>query len=53
MDYLTIVGEVQSGKTNELLKYTHNSILNNKTSVIFIIRNVTADLLQLKSRLII
>jgi hypothetical protein len=47
--YLTLVGQVQSGKTNEEINYTHQSIQNG-FPVIFIVRNITADQLQLSTR---
>jgi hypothetical protein len=48
--YLTIIGHVQSGKTNEEINYCWNSVNNYKTPVVFIVRNITADQLQLRSR---
>lgn len=48
--YLTLVGHVQSGKTNEEINYTYQSITNG-FSVIFILRNITADQLQLATRI--
>ena len=49
--YVTLVGDVQSGKTNEELKYCHESISIHKVPVIFIVRNITADQLQLYHRI--
>jgi hypothetical protein len=49
--YITLVGDVQSGKTNEELKYCYESINVHKVPVIFIVRNITADQLQLKARI--
>jgi hypothetical protein len=48
--YLTLVGNVQSGKTHEELNYVYASI-NNSLPVIFLLRNITADQLQLVSRI--
>jgi len=49
-NYLTIIGHVQSGKTNEEINYCWNSVNNDKVPVVFIVRNITADQLQLRSR---
>ena len=48
--YLTLIGHVQSGKTNEEINYCHASIKNYKLPVLFIVRNITADQLQLRDR---
>ena len=48
--YLTLVGHVQSGKTIEEINYCHESVNHHKRPVVFIVRNITADQLQLKSR---
>jgi len=48
--YLALVGHVQSGKTNEEINYCFSSVNHYKTSVLFIVRNVTADQTQLFSR---
>ena len=48
--YLTLVGHVQSGKTNEEINYCYSSI-NNGYPVIFLVRNITADQLQLSMRI--
>ena len=48
--YVTLIGHVQSGKTIELLNYCYQSIFSHNTPVIFIIRNITDDRLQLLSR---
>ena len=48
--YLTLVGHVQSGKTNEEINYCYTSI-NKGYSVIFLVRNITADQLQLSMRI--
>ena len=48
--YLALVGHIQSGKTNEEINYCFSSVNHYKTSVIFIVRNVTADQIQLHSR---
>lgn len=47
--YLTIIGHVQSGKTIEEINYCWYSI-NKYIPVIFIVRNITADQLQLRDR---
>jgi hypothetical protein len=49
--YLALVGHVQSGKTNEELKYCFQSTAIYKLPVIFIVRNITADQLQLYHRI--
>jgi hypothetical protein len=49
--YVTLVGQVQSGKTIELLNYCYQSIFLHNTSVIFVIRNITDDRLQLLNRI--
>ena len=48
--YLTLVGHVQSGKTHEEINYTYQSV-ENGFPVIFIVRNITADQLQLVARI--
>jgi len=48
--YLTLVGHVQSGKTHEEINYCYRSI-NNGYPVIFLVRNITADQLQLSMRI--
>jgi hypothetical protein len=48
--YLTLVGHVQSGKTNEEINYCYSSI-NNGYPVIFLVRNIRADQLQLSMRI--
>jgi len=48
--YVTLIGYVQSGKTNELLNYCYQSTSFFKMPVIFILRNMNTDLLQLLNR---
>jgi len=48
--YITLVGSIQSGKTNELINYCYTSVNYHKIPVIFILRNIKADLLQLLNR---
>ena len=48
--YLTLVGHVQSGKTNEEISYCYTSI-NNGFPVLFLTRNIKADQLQLSARI--
>jgi hypothetical protein len=48
--YLTLIGHIQSGKTNEEINYCYSSINKYKLPVIFIVRNITADQLQLRDR---
>jgi hypothetical protein len=48
--YLGLIGHIQSGKTNEEINYCFSSVNHYKTSVLFIVRNVTADQIQLFSR---
>uniref|UniRef100_A0A6C0AYN9 Helicase ATP-binding domain-containing protein n=1 Tax=viral metagenome TaxID=1070528 RepID=A0A6C0AYN9_9ZZZZ len=48
--YLTLIGHVQSGKTNEEINYCYTSVNNYNVPVVFIVRNITADQLQLRSR---
>jgi hypothetical protein len=48
--YLTLVGHVQSGKTIEEINYCYESIHTHHVPVVFIVRNVTADQLQLRDR---
>ena len=47
--YVALIGHVQSGKTIEEINYTYSSIKQG-IPVIFIVRNITADQLQLKDR---
>ena len=49
--YLTLVGHVQSGKTHEEINYCYNSIYEYQIPVIFIVRNIRADQLQLIARI--
>lgn len=48
--FVTLYGDIQSGKTNEEINYCLESISVHKLPVIFIVRNITADQLQLRSR---
>jgi hypothetical protein len=48
--YLTLVGNVQSGKTHEEIQYTWESVKHHNVPVIFVIRNIIADQLQLMTR---
>ena len=48
--YLTLVGHVQSGKTNEEINYCYRSINHCNLPVIFLTRNIKADQLQLRDR---
>jgi hypothetical protein len=48
--YLTLIGHVQSGKTNEEIQYCYNSVKHLNTPVIFLTRNIKADQLQLLDR---
>jgi len=48
--YLTLIGHVQSGKTNEEINYCYQSINYHKLPVIFIVRNIKADQMQLRYR---
>ena len=48
--YLTLIGHVQSGKTLEEINYCYSSVNHYKTPVIFIVRNIIADQLQLRYR---
>ena len=48
--YLTLVGHVQSGKTNEEINYCYSSINHHNVPVIFLTRNIKADQLQLRDR---
>jgi hypothetical protein len=48
--YLTLIGHVQSGKTNEEINYCWESVKSKKLPVVFVVRNITADQLQLKYR---
>jgi hypothetical protein len=48
--YLTLVGHVQSGKTIEEINYCHQSVNRHRRPVVFIVRNITADQLQLRER---
>jgi len=47
--YITLVGHVQSGKTNEEIQFCYQSIQSG-IPVIFVTRNIRADQLQLSSR---
>lgn len=49
--YLTLVGSVQSGKTIEEIMYCYSSTNNYHCPVVFLVRNILADQLQLSSRL--
>ena len=49
--YLALIGHVQSGKTFEEISYCCDSVYIHKLPVIFIVRNITADLLQMYSRI--
>jgi hypothetical protein len=44
------VGHVQSGKTIEEINYCYASVRKYKVPVVFIVRNITADQLQLRER---
>jgi hypothetical protein len=48
--YLTLIGHVQSGKTIEEINYCYSSITKYQVPVLFIVRNITADQLQLRDR---
>jgi hypothetical protein len=48
--YLTLIGHIQSGKTNEEINYCHSSVNHYHLPVIFIVRNIRADQLQLRDR---
>lgn len=48
--YLTLVGHVQSGKTIEEINYCFYSVNHQNIPVIFLVRNITADQLQLRNR---
>jgi hypothetical protein len=48
--YLTLIGHVQSGKTNEEINYCYSSVNKYKLPVLFVVRNITADQLQLRDR---
>ncbi len=48
--YLTLIGHVQSGKTIEEINYCYSSVTKFKVPVFFIVRNITADQLQLRDR---
>jgi hypothetical protein len=48
--YLTLIGHIQSGKTIEEINYCYSSIKKYQLPVIFIVRNITADQLQLRDR---
>jgi hypothetical protein len=49
VNYITLVGNVQSGKTNEEILFCNNNI-NNGIPVIFVTRNIKADQMQLCAR---
>ena len=48
--YLTLIGHVQSGKTAEEINYCWESVKSQEVPVIFVVRNITADQLQLRAR---
>ena len=48
--YLTLVGHVQSGKTIEEINYCYESVCSHNVPVVFIVRNIRADQLQLRER---
>ena len=48
--YLTLVGHVQSGKTIEEINYCYSSVNEYHVPVILIVRNVSADQLQIRQR---
>ena len=48
--YLTLVGHVQSGKTAEEINYCYFSVKHQNVPVIFLVRNIKADQLQLRNR---
>ena len=48
--YLALVGHVQSGKTNEEISYCYQSVKQHRVPVVFIVRNIKADQLQLRDR---
>jgi hypothetical protein len=48
--YLTLIGHVQSGKTNEEINYCYRSVHDYRVPVVFIVRNIKADQLQLRNR---
>ena len=48
--YLTLIGHVQSGKTNEEINYCYRSVHDYRVPVVFIVRNIKADQLQLRDR---
>ena len=50
MNYITLVGHVQSGKTNEEINFCYRSVNYHNIPVIFIVRNITADQNQLQKR---
>jgi hypothetical protein len=49
--YLALIGHVQSGKTYEEINYCFTSVNVHKIPVIFILRNINADQLQLYTRM--
>ena len=48
--YLALIGHVQGGKTFEEINYCYLSVFTHKLPVIFIVRNIIADQLQLLNR---
>jgi hypothetical protein len=50
-NYVTLVGYVQSGKTNEEINFCYQSINIHKLPVIFITRNIKVDITQLLERI--
>jgi hypothetical protein len=48
--YVAMIGNIQSGKTNELINYCYMSVNYYKIPVVFILRNIKQDLLQLLNR---
>ena len=49
--YLALIGKVQSGKTREEINYCIESVNKYNLPVIFILRNIKADQIQLQSRI--
>jgi len=48
--YITLIGHVQSGKTAEEINYCWDSVKSQEIPVVFVVRNITADQLQLRAR---
>ena len=48
--YLTLIGHIQSGKTHEEINYCFESVNTHELPVIFIVRNIKEDSLQLRAR---